>query len=214
MEWGTKGHDGGYRPSLVTRLLRSPTFVFSVSLAIVYLIIGAIAHDYLNPIDSAPNWLVVLLVQCNPCILFQPVEGVQFPWTPWTLITSIFLHVGVLHLASNLFFLLIFGYILEEQVESWSMWATIFFVTGIAGNLTFLAAYAAFGSFVGDFGVGASGAVYGILGAAAGFRVAILLILVAGLDLFAGGGFFAHIGGLISGMIIRNYWLSKPFVDS
>lgn len=184
-----------------------------MGLIIVYVLIGIIAGDFLNPIDSSPPWLVILLVQCNPCILLQPVEGSQLPWTPWTLVTSIFLHAGILHLVSNLFFLLIFGYILEEQLDDWRMWATIFFLTGVAGNLTFLAAYAAFGGIVGEFGVGASGAVYGILGAAAGLKIAILLILVAGLDIFAGGGFFAHIGGLITGMILRKYWIAKPTLD-
>jgi len=190
--------------------VRSPTIVFSLSLVFIYLLIGSIASDFVNPIDSSPYWVLFLLAQCNPCILLQPVNGVQAPWTPWTLVTSIFLHAGILHLVSNLFFLLIFGYILEEQLDNWMMWATIFLVTGIAGNLSFLAAYAAFGTIVGDFGVGASGAVYGILGAAAGLKIAILLILVAGLDVFAGGGFFAHIGGLITGMVLRRYWLAKP----
>ncbi len=84
----------------------------------------------------------------------------------------------------------------------------IFLLTGIAGNLSFLAAYAVFGQSAGAFGVGASGAVYGILGAAAGLKIALLLILVAGLDIFAGGGLFAHIGGMITGIIIKRLWIT------
>jgi membrane associated rhomboid family serine protease len=111
-------------------------------------------------------------------------------------------------LASNIFFLLIFGYVLEEQLKNRLRWTEIFFLTGIAGNLSFLAAYALFGPDAGVFGVGASGAVYGILGAAAGLKIAIILILVLGLDIFAGGGLFAHIGGMIAGIVIRRLWIT------
>jgi len=131
-----------------------------------------------------------------------------WPWIPWTIVTSIFLHAGPLHLASNIFFLLIFGYVLEEQLNNRVKWIEIFFLTGIAGNLSFLAAYALVGPDAGVFGVGASGAVYGILGAAAGLKIAIILILVAGLDIFAGGGLFAHIGGMITGIMIRRLWIA------
>jgi membrane associated rhomboid family serine protease len=112
-------------------------------------------------------------------------------------------------LASNIFFLLIFGYVLEEQLKNRLRWTEIFFLTGIAGNLSFLAAYALFGPDAGVFGVGASGAVYGILGAAAGLKIAIILILVLGLDIFAGGGLFAHIGGMIAGIVIRRLWITR-----
>ncbi len=213
MNWSDSDSGTERKISLIERLIKSPTIVFSLSLVLVYLFVGAVAGDFVNPIDSSPDWVLLLLAQCNPCILLQSVNGLPLPWTPWTLVTSVFLHAGILHLLSNLFFLLIFGYILEEQLDNWITWGTIFLVTGIAGNLSFLAAYAAFGPGVGIFGVGASGAVYGILGAAAGFKIAILLILVAGLDIFAGGGFFAHIGGLITGMILRRYWLAKAPID-
>jgi len=113
-----------------------------------------------------------------------------------------------LHLASNIFFLLVFGYVLEEQLSDRVRWIEIFLLTGVAGNLSFLAAYSLFGADAGVFGVGASGAVYGILGAAAGLKIAIILILVAGLDIFAGGGLFAHIGGMIAGIIIRKLWIT------
>ena len=199
--------------SIIPRLLVSPTILFSAILIIVYVLLSLAAGDFLNPVNSAPFILQVLLVQCNPCILLQP----NLPWTPWTLVTSIFLHAGPLHLTSNIFFLLIFGYVLEEQLKNRLRWTEIFFLTGIAGNLSFLAAYALFGPDAGVFGVGASGAVYGILGAAAGLKIAIILILVLGLDIFAGGGLFAHIGGMIAGIVIRRLWITgsdeKTLVD-
>lgn len=128
--------------------------------------------------------------------------------------TSIFLHASVIHIASNILFLLLFGSILEEQVTK-TRWITTFFLTGVAGSLTFVGSDLA-GFLLTNFpnpsslscGVGASGAVYGIMGAATGLRGVILIIFIAGLDIFAGGGFFAHIGGLITGLLLRRFWNS------
>jgi membrane associated rhomboid family serine protease len=178
--------------------LSSPTLLFSAILIATYLIIGILGGDLVNP----P--LPLALAQCDG----------PLPLYPWTLITSIFLHAGLIHVASNVLFLLIFGFILEEQVTK-TRWTTTFLLTGIAGNLTFLGA-----DLTGFFltgvpnnlslscGVGASGAVYGIMGAATGLRGVILIIFIAGLDIFAGGGFFAHIGGLITGLLLRRLWSS------
>ena len=71
-----------------------------------------------------------------------------------------------------------------------------FFLTGIMGNLTFVGADLTRFFFTGfpnslslSCGVGASGAVYGVMGAATGLRGVVLIIFIAGLDIFAGGGF-------------------------
>ena len=181
--------------------LTSPTLVFSLILIVIYLAIGVLGGDLVHPL------LPLALVQCDG----------PLPIYPWTLVTSIFLHASIIHIASNVLFLLIFGFILEEQVTK-TRWVATFFLTGVAGNLTFVGA-----DLTGFFltgvpnmnpltwscGVGASGAVYGIMGAATGPRGVILIIFIAGLDIFAGGGFFAHIGGLITGLLLRKFWSSE-----
>jgi len=186
----------GEKPS--NPYLTSPTLTFSVILIAVYLAIGFLGGDLLNP----P--VLLALAQCDG----------PLPIYPWTLVTSIFLHAGIIHIASNVLFLLIFGFILEEQVTK-TRWIATFFLTGVAGNLTFVGADLAGFFLTGvpnvnslSCGVGASGAVYGIMGAATGVRGVILIIFIAGLDLFAGGGFFAHIGGLITGLLLRRFWNS------
>ena len=178
--------------------LSAPTLFFSLVLISVYVVIGLLGGDLANP-----PWPLVL-VQCD----------VPQPIYPWTLVTSIFLHANVIHIAGNVLFLLLFGFILEEQVTK-KRWIITFFLTGIAGNLTFVGADLAGFFLTGvpnwlspSCGVGASGAVYGIMGAATGFRGVVLIIFIAGLDLFAGGGFFAHIGGLITGLLLRRFWRS------
>src|SRR6058998_2898670 len=179
-------------------LLRSPTLIISVILVVVYVTVGIAAGSLLDPIQPVP--VVYLLMQCdNPTPIF-----------PWTILTTIFLHANILHIASNLIFLLFFGFILEEQVSK-SRWIMTFFLTGIVGCLSFvgydLLVYSlAPNDFAPDCAVGASGAIYGIMGTAVGLKVVLLLIFLLGLDIFAGGGGPAHLGGLVAGLILRRYW--------
>lgn len=191
---------------MIKRILQSPTLIISLILIAVYVIVGAIVGDFLEPIQLQ-NPTVDLLVQCDA----------PTPIFPWTILTAIFLHASILHIASNLFFLIFFGFILEEQVSK-SRWLTAFFITGLVGSLGFVG-YDVLGYFASggiptvDCAVGASGAVYGIMGTAVGLKVVILLIFLLGLDLFAGGGGPAHLGGLIAGLILRKYWSlgNRPF---
>src|SRR5438105_729636 len=174
-------------------ILRSPTVIFSLVLVAVYIIIGAIVGNFFEPIQLQ-NIFVDLVVQCD----------VPTPIFPWTILTAIFLHASILHIASNVFFLLFFGFILEEQVSK-SRWVTTFFITGLVGYdlLVYSLAPNAFNP---DCAVGASGAIYGIMGTAVGLKVVLLLIFLLGLDIFANGGGPAHLGGLVAGLILRRYW--------
>ncbi|MFI5450418.1 MAG: rhomboid family intramembrane serine protease, partial [Candidatus Bathyarchaeia archaeon] len=72
-------------------------------------------------------------------------------------------------------------------------------MSGLAGNVAFL--------FLGGdaIGVGASGAIFGLLAAAGGWRGLVGMILFIGLNIFAGGGFLAHAGGIVAGLAIRHY---------
>src|SRR6266704_1615422 len=148
-------------------ILRSPTVIFSLVLVAVYIIIGAIVGNFFEPLISG-NIILDLLVQCDA----------PTPIFPWTVLTAIFLHASILHIASNVFFLLFFGFILEEQVSK-SRWVTTFFVTGLVGSLGFVG-YDVLGYLLSggtpkiDCGVGASGAVYGMMGTAVGVKVVLL----------------------------------------
>ncbi len=183
----------------IRAILRSPTVIFSLVLVAVYIIIGAIVGNFFEPIQLQ-NTFVDFVVQCD----------IPTPIFPWTVLTAIFLHASILHIAGNVFFLLFFGFILEEQVSK-SRWVTTFFLTGIVGSLGFvgydLLVYSlAPNDFVPDCAVGASGAIYGIMGTAVGLKVVLLLIFLLGLDIFAGGGGPAHLGGLVAGLVLRRYW--------
>jgi membrane associated rhomboid family serine protease len=183
----------------IQRILQSPTVIFSIILIAIYVVIGAIVGNLFDPLASG-SIVLDLLVQCDA----------PTPIFPWTVLTAIFLHASILHIASNVFFLLFFGFILEEQVSK-SRWVTTFFITGLVGSLGFVG-YDVLGYLLSggpstiDCAVGASGAVYGIMGTAVGLKVVILLIFLLGLDIFAGGGGPAHLGGLIAGLVLRRYW--------
>lgn len=77
----------------------------------------------------------------------------------WRLLTAVFIHGGFLHILSNMFWLYVFGPELEK-IAGRARFIFIFLVSGIVGNV---ATY-----FVQDLNyvsVGASGAVFGMLGA-------------------------------------------------
>ncbi|MEP7060238.1 MAG: rhomboid family intramembrane serine protease [Actinomycetota bacterium] len=76
----------------------------------------------------------------------------------WRLLTSMFLHEGIIHIGLNMYGLWLFGRVLEDELGSMKTLA-VYLVSGLAGG----AFSYAFGSIAG--GVGASGAIYGLLGA-------------------------------------------------
>lgn len=90
----------------------------------------------------------------------------------WTLLTSMFLHAGFFHLFVNMFSLFFLG-LLAEQIVGRKRLAGLYFISGIVGGL-FYVAFSYLGTFVyrGDFlfgtpnvaAVGASGALFGVLG--------------------------------------------------
>ncbi|MGH2740632.1 MAG: rhomboid family intramembrane serine protease [Actinomycetota bacterium] len=127
----------------------------------------------------------------------------------WRLLAAMFLHATLLHLLFNAFGLYIFGSLIEGVLGR-LRFVAIFFITGISAS----AASFAFGSPL-RVAVGASGAVFGLLGAwlaynwrrresglaQANIRGGLLLI---GLNLFLGFSVpgidnTAHVAGLVAG---------------
>jgi len=130
----------------------------------------------------------------------------------WQLLTSIFVHVNIVHLALNMFFLLIFGF-RAESLFSPEEYLFIYFLSGLSGNmLTLLLMHPL------TVSAGASGAIFGIFGACviylrktfgqsimgALLYSFLLLMMSTGKDV----NIFAHFGGLAAGLII-GYALAK-----
>jgi len=79
----------------------------------------------------------------------------------WRYLTAVFLHGGIVHLFYNLFALLLFGFVLERTIGS-NRFLIVFLSSGIFANVIAVNFY--------DSSLGASGAIYGILGMIAVLR--------------------------------------------
>jgi len=129
----------------------------------------------------------------------------------WQLFTSIFVHVSIVHLLGNMFFLLIFG-LRAEELFSLKEYLLIYFLSGLAGNLLSLAfgPYSAPG--IPFVSAGASGAIFGVFGACIIYvrravGQSIITALMYAFFLFMinigpGVNFLAHLGGLAVGLLI------------
>ena len=78
---------------------------------------------------------------------------------PITLLTSTFLHGGFMHLLGNMVFLFIFGFTLEKTLGS-GLYLGAYLLAGLGASI--VAAWAYAGS--GGYGLGASGAISGLMG--------------------------------------------------
>lgn len=141
---------------------------------------------------------------------------------PWMLLTSAFAHGSLSHLLYNMFALALFGSILEKIIGS-RRWLTLYFTAAIAAGLAALPLYPA--------ALGASGAIFGLLGALAVLRPR-MIVWVGGLPmpmivaaavwaaldlagLFAPTGIAsaAHLAGLGFGLAAGLLW-RKEFAEA
>ncbi len=80
----------------------------------------------------------------------------------WRLLTAIFVHVGLLHIATNMWCLWNLGLLGEPLLGPFGL-AAVYILTGVSGNLLSLAFNVIFRNHQ-SVGAGASGAVFGIAG--------------------------------------------------
>ena len=92
---------------------------------------------------------------------FVPDQFAADPLGNWyTIFTALFLHAGLLHLASNMIYLLIFGDNIEHRF-GYLPFILFYFLSGAFGNLLHMVFSAGSSTPV----IGASGAIAGVLGA-------------------------------------------------
>ncbi|MCX5411430.1 rhomboid family intramembrane serine protease [Streptomyces sp. NBC_00059] len=141
------------------------------------------------------------------------IEGVaEGQW--YRLLTSVFLHQEVLHIAFNMMGLWWLGGPLEAALGR-ARYLALYLLSGLAGSaLTYLTSDPAQGS------LGASGAVFGLMGATAvlmrrmnyDMRPVIVLLVVNLVFTFTWGGIAwqAHVGGLVAGALIAIAMVHAP----
>lgn len=165
-------------------------------------------------------YLITLIPGTGIEILYKgaSVNGLIAEGEWWRLLTSMFLHAGFLHILFNMFSLFLFGPELEK-IAGKMRFLTIYFLAGNFGGIATFAfekdpLYAS---------VGASGAIFGIIGAFGALlyymrhvmpqlRQIILPIIVVSVImtfLQANINIMAHLGGLVTGFILGLFYF-KP----
>lgn len=127
---------------------------------------------------------------------------------PWRVVTAVFLHGSLLHIGFNMWVLMDIGPMVEELYGS-ARFFFLYLATGVFGYLT--------SSFFGNFSIGGSGALLGLIGAmlavtmgrkSATMRMLrgqiirwLIYIAIFGL-FFRGIDNYAHAGGFIAGFVL------------
>ena len=182
----------------------TPTTVLITANILVYVYTSVVGGDFIQ----TNHRVLIQLGQFNINVL-----GGEY----WQLLTSIFVHVDILHIALNMLFLILFGFRAEELFTT-EEYFSVYMLSGLSGSLLtlfFMSPY--------TLSAGASGAIFGMYGASIiymrktfGQSIAgallyafLLLMLSTGADV----NIVAHFGGLATGLII-GYALAKSRGDT
>jgi len=174
-------------------VLSSPTYLLIILNVLVFLVM-LLSGDF----GDCSSLACQLMAQNNAAVM----QGAY-----WQLITAMFVHFGFLHIMLNMFALYYFGR-LNETFFSTRNYLTIYFVSGLLGNVVSL--------FIPDLGVsaGASGAIFGLVGSyvamarkarhmgAALLYAIVILILSSGMGVNSFAHVFGFVGGLVLGLIL------------
>ena len=153
------------------------------------------------------------------------LNPVRFIFMPWQLVTYMFMHGGPFHLFFNMYTLFIFGSVLE-RVWGTKKFLVYYFATGIGAALFHIGVQWLTYDFAPT--VGASGAIYGLLlGYAMLYPDSVMglifppvrmkakwfVLIFAAIELLLGLtgtqadiAHFAHLGGLLVGLVIVFIW--------
>lgn len=185
------------RPAFLRNLTGSEAPV--VTYAIIALCLVVFALQSIPVVGGA----VTSALQFAP-LYVMPIPGV--PFEPWRMITAAFVHGGIFHVLLNMYTLFIFGSALERGLGRWR-YIALYLISGFGGSVAVLLLDAP-----NQAVVGASGAIFGLMGAffvinrhLGGSSVQLFVLLAINLAY----GFFvpgiswqAHIGGLVVGALV------------
>uniref|UniRef100_A0A165XD11 RHOMBOID-like protein n=1 Tax=Daucus carota subsp. sativus TaxID=79200 RepID=A0A165XD11_DAUCS len=137
----------------------------------------------------------------------------------WRLVTCMWLHAGIIHLVVNMFSLVFIGIRLEQQFGFVRI-GVIYLFSGLGGSI--LSALFIHNS----ISVGASGALFGLLGAmlselltnwtiysnkaAAIITLLVIVVINLAVGLLPHVDNYAHIGGFLSGFLLGFVFLLRP----
>jgi membrane associated rhomboid family serine protease len=187
------------KPRFVTAFRRTST-----QPVVTYTLIGITAFFFILQNVPGLGGTVTSLLQYAGAYT-QPQTGA--PLEPWRMLTSVVMHGSILHLLFNMYALYVFGQLLEQMLGR-GRYLALYLLAGFGGSV----AVDLLASPVQPV-VGASGAIFGLMGA---FFViqrrlggnSVQLLVLVGINLVIGfiPGFNiawqAHVGGLVTGAVI------------
>lgn len=163
-------------------------------------------------------WMILINIAVYIAILINP-PLIYYLWSYnllynspveiWRFVTPVFTHAQLCHLVANLLSLIYLGGLVEKYLTK-TEYLFIYLGTGIISEIATIIAYSLFKPEA--VGIGASGAIYGLMGFIITtvvddkkdrFKVLIVVIVSAiGVNLFIPNvGNVAHFAGLISGLV-------------
>jgi membrane associated rhomboid family serine protease len=215
----------------------SPVSLIAIAIMIITLIIGLWRKFTMTYVIIIANFLVFAITiffqkEIIGELGFRPayLSGEYFPQI-YTLFTSMFVHSGYLHILGNMLVFFFIGAAFEQRIGP-KKFLAIYLITGVIGALTFSAVN--LNSIVPL--VGASGAIFGVLGAFAysyprdevvmpvpiGIMIimrikviyaTIIFAVVETIIVYLSGrdnvAHLAHFGGLVSGVIFAALLVGK-----
>jgi rhomboid protease GluP len=128
---------------------RTPHIIVTRALIVANVLIYAATAGLSGQVAPRPD----VLVGCGA--LFGPSVA-NGEW--WRLVSAMFLHAGVLHVTLNCLFLWQIGNMVERLLGSF-VFLTVYLITGVTGSIASLMTHAS------SISVGASGALFGVMGA-------------------------------------------------
>ncbi|ADV42942.1 rhomboid family intramembrane serine protease [Bacteroides helcogenes] len=152
-----------------------------------------------------------------------PASLTRFTDQPWSLLTYMFMHAGLMHILFNMLWLYWFGALFLQFFSSRHL-RGVYILGGICGGVLYMAAYNVFPYFrpmtEDSFMLGASASVLAVVAATAyrepnypirlflfgTIRLKYLALIVIGTDLLFitssnAGGHIAHLGGALAGLL-------------
>lgn len=172
-----------------------PTYALIAANVAVYAFTSILSGNVVTTSDD----VITRFGQLNSAVLNGDV---------WRLFTAMFVHADIVHIFGNMLFLFIFGLRAEDMFDV-KEYLLIYILSGLAGGFLTLALWGA-----DTVSVGASGAIFGILGATIIYArraigQSIMTALLYAFFLFYissfGSGninYLAHLGGLVTGLLI------------
>jgi rhomboid protease GluP len=137
---------------------------------------------------------------------FGQINAAVWNGEAWRLFTAMFIHADIVHIFGNMFFLLIFGLRAEDMFDI-KEYLLIYLLSGLSGGLLTLTLWPPE-----TLSIGASGAIFGVLGATIIYArrsigQSIMGALIYAFFFFiinvgANVNYLAHLGGLATGLLI------------